>query len=111
MKKLLTFLAIAAGTGPGVRPAAVEIRTFQFHDARLDVPVGTTVTWANRDAIAHTITSGAPDSADGAFDGTLADSGATFSHTFDRPGSYPYFCERHHFMRGEIRVLPSTGES
>ena len=101
--------AVWEGAGP---PATVEIHTFQFSQSSLEVPVGTEVTWSERDAVEHTITSGAPDSADGAFAGDLADSGAVFHHRFDRPGTYRYFCERHHFMRGEIRVVSHPrGES
>lgn len=108
------WLALAVWAGwEGANPSApVEIRTFQFRQASLEVPVGTEVVWSNRDAVEHTVTSGAPDSADGAFAGELADSGAAFRHRFDRTGTYRYFCQRHHFMRGEIRVVPHThGES
>lgn len=97
------------GAGPST---AVEIRTFQFSRTSLDVPLGTEVIWSNHDAVEHTVTSGVPDSADGAFAGRLTDSGVVFRYRFDRPGTYRYFCERHHFMRGEIRVLSHThGES
>jgi plastocyanin len=112
MRQAVLALALWAGAEAGVRPAAVEVRTFQFQKAILEVPAGTEVVWSNRDAIEHTITSGAPDSADGVFAGRLADSGATFRHMFGRAGTFRYFCERHHFMRGEIRVVPlSHGES
>ncbi len=108
MRKVLLALALGIGANTEVPPAAVEVRTFQYREPAIEVPVGTTVVWSNRDAIEHTVTSGAPDSTDGGFAGRLADSGATFSHTFDRAGTYRYFCDRHHFMRGEIRVVPLT---
>ena len=109
MRAILAALAVALTTA---EPATVEIRTFQFTSAVLEVPVGTEVVWVNRDAIEHTVTSGVPDSADGGFAGLLPASGATFSHTFDRPGTYRYFCSRHRSMRGEIRVAaPLHGES
>ena len=31
----------------------------------------------------------------------------TFSFTFEEVGSYPYYCKRHDFMRGEIKVVPA----
>lgn len=106
------ILAVVAWALTTAEPATVEIRTFQFTRAVLEVPVGTQVVWVNRDAIEHTITSGVPDSADGGFAGRLSASGATFSHTFDRAGTYRYFCSRHRSMRGEIRVAPPLhGES
>ena len=105
-------LALCAGGEAASPPARVQVHTFQFSQPILEVPAGTEVVWSNGDAIEHTVTSGVPDSTDGAFAGRLADSGAVFRHTFDRPGSYRYFCERHHFMRGEIRVVSHThGES
>ena len=33
--------------------------------------------------------------------------GTTTTVKFDEPGVYPYFCDRHPSMRGEIRVRPS----
>lgn len=112
MRALLVVLAVAAGALTTAGPATVEIRTFQYTSAVLEVPVGTEVVWVNRDAIEHTVTSGVPDSADGGFAGRLPASGATFSHTFDRAGTYRYFCSRHPSMRGEIRIAPSIhGES
>ena len=93
-----------------VRDTGVTIRTFQFRPTSLSIPVGTRVVWSNGDEIEHTITAGLPDSATGAFTGTVKSQGATFAHTFTRTGRFPYFCDRHHFMRGEIRVT-STGEN
>ncbi|MFL5493760.1 MAG: plastocyanin/azurin family copper-binding protein [Gemmatimonadales bacterium] len=34
--------------------------------------------------------------------------GSSFGHRFDRAGTYRYYCDRHHFMRGEIRVVPDA---
>jgi plastocyanin len=62
--------------------------------------------WTNADDITHTVTSGAPDSLDHRFDGALEQSGAAWSYTFASPGTYPYHCARHPFMRGVVRVLP-----
>ena len=112
MRQAWLALALWAGSEAAGPPVAVEVHTFQFTQPSLEIPAGTEVVWSNRDAIEHTVTSGAPDSADGGFAGRLADSGAVFRHRFDRPGTYRYFCERHHFMRGKIRVVPHPhGES
>jgi plastocyanin len=103
-----TWLALAALVGVIESPgdAAVEVRTFQFRDKAIEIPVGTRVVWTNQDQIEHTVTSGAPDSTNGVFNAKLAGPGATFSFTFTKAGTYRYFCDRHHFMRGEIRVTP-----
>jgi plastocyanin len=108
MRQAWLVLALGVGAGADTRPAAVEVRTFQFRDPAIEVPIGTEVVWSNRDAIEHTVTSGTPDSANGVFVVRMADSGATFSHVFDRLGTFGYFCDRHHFMRGQVRVVPLT---
>jgi plastocyanin len=98
---------LAAGTGTTAEaPSRVSIRLFQFRPASVQVPAGTRVTWTNQDDITHTITSGTPDQRDGRFSLPLADQGATATIDFTQPGVYPYFCDRHQSMRGEIRVNP-----
>jgi len=109
MKGMWLALGALAGVTGSPSDAAVEVRTFQYREKAIEVPLGTRVVWTNRDQIEHTITSGAPDSTDGVFDAKLAGPGATFSYTFTKAGTYRYFCDRHHFMRGEIRVT-TTGE-
>jgi plastocyanin len=104
----LIALAAVAGLGGVVRDAAVQVRTFQFREPRLEIPVGAEVVWSDQDDIEHTVTSGVPDSADGEFAGRLSGKGSAFGHRFDRAGTYRYYCDRHHFMRGEIRVVPDT---
>jgi len=103
---LSTWLVVA----PRVRPAAaqaVSIHLFQFEPKAIEVPVGTLVVWDNGDDIEHTVTSGNNEQTDCRFGGTLAGKGTRFTMPFEEPGDYSYFCDRHHFMRGEIRVTPS----
>lgn len=102
-------LLLVAWAGPSPEPT-VAIRVFQFEPRTLEVPVGTRVRWINGDDIEHTVTSGDGEKADGRFGGVLAGKGTTFSTTFDQPGVYTYYCDRHHFMRGEVRVTP-TGKA
>ena len=84
----------------------VEVRTFRFREAVLEVAAGDVVHWTNRDRISHTVTGGTPERPDSSFDGRLQGAGSEFVHRFDIPGTYTYFCARHRFMRGEIRVVP-----
>jgi len=86
--------------------AAVSIRTFQFAPDTLHVKTGTTVVWTNADEIEHTITSGTPDTRDGAFSGVVAKRGATYAAVLSKPGTYRYFCDRHRFMNGTVIVNP-----
>ena len=90
--------------GTGGKGAAVTIQTFQFQPVPLAVKAGTRVTWTNNDDIEHTVTSGTPESRNGRFNSPLEGKGATFSFTFTEAGTYPYFCDRHNHMRGEIHV-------
>ena len=61
---------------------------------------GTTVTWVNEDEIYHTVTARQETVLRRPLDGK----GKSFSFTFDQPGLYSYFCDRHEHMRGEIEV-------
>ena len=65
---------------------------------------GSKVTFTNQDDITHTVTSGTPESRDGKFSHQLTGKGATATVELTLPGVYPYFCERHRSMRGEIHV-------
>jgi plastocyanin len=72
----------------------INIQTFQFKPAKLEVKAATQVIWINEDDIRHTVTSGAPEKKDGRFDAPLAGKGKSFSFTFSqRPGTYLYFWE------------------
>ena len=96
---ILAGLSLAATTEP-----QVGVRVFQFRPGQLEVKAGTRVTWTNQDDITHTVTSGTPEQRDGRFDQRLAGKGVATTVEFKDPGVYPYFCDRHPSMRGEIRV-------
>lgn len=67
----------------------------------LMIPVGTTVTWTNDDpGVMHTVTA-----ADGSFDSGMLQAGATWSHTFDTPGTFDYFCTPHPWMKARVTVV------
>lgn len=105
----LTLGALAAGSalllssgGPPTQAATaqVSIVDFAFSPASATARVGDTVTWTNTGAAPHTTTS--DDAVWGSL--TLA-SGESFSHTFDTPGTYGYFCAIHDGMRATVTVL------
>jgi len=70
----------------------------------LEIKAGTTVTWVNQDDIQHTVTLGTPENRNGGVILNLSGKSATASFTFDHPGDYQYFCDRHQSMRGRILV-------
>ena len=65
----------------------------------MTVAVGTTVTWTNHDDVPHTATA-----SDKSFDSKSLDPDASFSYTFDKPGTYSYFCAVHPFMTARVVV-------
>ena len=87
-----------------IPPSPVDIRVFRFTPGQLEVNAGATVAWTNHDDITHTVTSGMPDTRDGHFRQRLEGKGSATTVVFKERGVFPYFCERHPSMRGEIRV-------
>jgi len=79
----------------------VKIDNFTFGPAALTVPVGTTVTWINKDDIPHTVVSTDDPKA---FKSKVLDTDEKFSFTFSKPGTFPYFCSIHPKMTGKVIV-------
>ena len=82
-------------------PSGVTIANFAFAPTPLTVAAGTKVTWTNTDDEPHTVMS-----ADGGatFKSPALDTDDKFSFTFDKPGTYKYFCSIHPHMVGTIVV-------
>lgn len=102
-----------AASDEATTAATVVIDLVAYSPEELDVSAGTTVTWRQQDAGAHTVTSGTVEQGaasvtkvpDGQFDSGDLANGDSFEFTFSEPGTYPYFCSLHPAtMRGEIRV-------
>jgi|SRR5215472_14193179 len=85
------------------KPSTMEVKidNFSFGPAALTVPVGTTVTWTNRDDIPHTVVSTDDPKA---FKSKVLDTDEKFSFTFSKAGTYPYFCSIHPKMTGKVVV-------
>ena len=80
-------------TGPA-NEVEVTIVDDRFDANNLTVPVGTTVRFVNRGANWHSVAA-----FDGSFESGRIEPGASFTVTFDTPGSYQYICQ-HHALRG-----------
>ncbi|HEU5260529.1 MAG TPA: cupredoxin family copper-binding protein [Gemmatimonadales bacterium] len=87
--------------GPAGAAGAAEIRmaAFKFQTDSVVIGAGQTVRWVNDDPVEHTIT----------FDGTEPGSPpipqhGSFSHRFDKPGTYTYHCTPHPYMKGVVVV-------
>ena len=98
---LLLPAASPGSSAKAPQPASAEVKVdnFSFGPATLTVAVGTTVTWTNRDDIPHTVVS-----TDKVFKSKVLDTDEKFSFTFDKAGTYPYFCSIHPKMTGSVVV-------
>lgn len=99
----------AAGATPVnftlTKPAAAEggkvtISGFAFSPTPLTIAAGSTVSWTNKDAVAHTATAD-----DGSFDtGDIITNGSSASVSFNKAGTYTYHCAIHPTMKATIIV-------
>ena len=90
---------VLAGGQQKAETTEVTIDNFSFGPGTLTVPVGTTVTWTNRDDIPHTVVS-----TEGVFKSKVLDTDEKFSFTFSKAGTYSYFCSIHPKMTGKVIV-------
>ncbi len=83
------------------KPGANEIfiDNFSFSPASITVPVGTKLTWTNKDDVPHNVVSN-----DGSFSSKALDTDDKFSFTFDKAGSYDYYCSIHPRMTAKVIV-------
>jgi len=95
------FVVVTADA-PGPTPMAMiegnrsDINSWGFGPS---IAAGTSVTWTNLGAQAHTVT--APD---GSFDTGLVAPGSTGQVEFDTPGIFSYACTPHPWMKGSVTV-------
>jgi plastocyanin len=103
---------VAVFSGACSSSGGVDMRGHEFAPETITVRAGETVTWSNSTDEVHTVTAfddgvpegaeyfasgGAPneDAARDALSAGLMESGDEFSHTFEQPGTYEYFCIPH----------------
>jgi plastocyanin len=89
----------AACARPVPRSHTVEIRGFAYLPATLEVAVGDTVVWVNRDVVPHTATG-----AEGGWDSGDLAAGQSWRLVAGQQGSQPYYCALHPIMRGMLVV-------
>jgi plastocyanin len=94
------------GGGGAEAPAAqsggtqVSMKDIKFNPSKVNVKVGDTVTWTNDDSVGHDVTS---DTFKSGSAGGIG-GGQTFSHKFDKAGTFKYKCTVHPGMTGEVDV-------
>jgi plastocyanin len=77
----------------------VVIKDFAYSPGNLQVPVGAKVTWTNRDSAPHSATA-----KDGSWDTGVLREGQSATLTFDRAGTYDYYCSIHPTMKAKLVV-------
>jgi len=92
---------VALGGAAGATIAAeVRMSSVKFIGDTVTVAAGQAVRWTNADPVEHTVT----------FDGAIEAGSpvippnASYVHRFDKPGTYPYHCTPHPFMKGVVVV-------
>jgi plastocyanin len=76
------------------------MENFAFQPVNVQVKVGATITWTNKDTAPHTVTFR---------DSSLTSSGIlrqgdTYSYTFTRVGTFTYYCDLHRYMTAQVTV-------
>lgn len=111
------LLAVAGAAAPALaKGEGVNIVDKTFEPATIQVAVGDTVTWTVTKSIGepHSVTQGkSGETGTPLFDSgleTLKDDGSTFQWTFDKDGTFDYFCSVHPGMVGQVVVLAAGGE-
>lgn len=91
----------AKDAAPG---AAVSILEGSYAPARLIVAPGTTVEWTNTSVVPHQVVWSGVEHDDSA----IVSPDDTFRLTFDKEGTFTYYCGPHPWMIGEIVVAEDT---
>ena len=93
-----------------VKPHTVTIQNSSFNPSTLNVQVGTTVTWINKDTTTHDVVSDT-----GLFNSGNLTNGMSYNYTFNQTGSFAYHSAIQPSMTGTIVVSTnapsSTGSS
>ena len=101
------LLALSALLGAFLVPPAhadaathtVTIEGMRFSPDTLEVRVGDTVRWVNKDIVPHNATA-----TDRGFESAELASGASWQLKVERKGSFPYFCTLHPPMKATLVV-------
>lgn len=82
----------AAGAGG----ATVTLKSLKFNPDKVSIKAGETVTWEWKENVLHNVNGEGFESAN--------KSDGTFTHTFEKAGSFEYECTLHSGMTGTVEV-------
>ena len=89
-----------AGNSGRTSEMNIGIDNFTFNPATVNIAVGQSIKWTNRDDIPHTVVEN-----NKLFKSAVLDTNDTFTHTFDKPGTVDYYCSIHPHMTGKVVVV------
>jgi plastocyanin len=92
--------AVQPGSSVAAATATVAIRLLKFSPDTIQITTGQTVEWMNNELTPHTVSS----DSGGELNSGSIDVGATWRHTFTKPGAFLYFCTFHKEMKGTVVV-------
>lgn len=84
----------------GAQTYNIEIKKFAFSPSEITIKVGDTVIWTNYDFIPHTVTSDFGEELNSDTFGKEE----TYSHTFNKAGTFNYYCAVHPSMKAKVIV-------
>ena len=100
----IVVVRATAGADDAKKPAAtVNMKGSQYGPREVTVHPGDTVLFNNDDSMSHTVTA-----ADKSFDSGDIAAGSSWSHTFDKAGTYAYICTYHSWMHGTVKVVEAS---
>ena len=122
VRSLFVFLIAAVFLAPKTRAEDANVfvgpaGTMQFSPSSVEINVGDKVNWIWNGPTGfpyqyHTVTSGTPTQPNSLFNSGQLRPPATYSHTFNTAGTFPYYCQVHGaMMTGSVVVLGGSTPS
>ncbi len=98
---LISLLSISGSCSKSNSPTPgadeVFIQGMAFVPSTITITVNTTITWTNKDAVTHTVTSD-----NGLFDSGSINPNGTYSRQFTSAGTFNYHCTIHPNMLAKV---------
>ncbi|MBZ2164459.1 cupredoxin domain-containing protein [Methanobacterium spitsbergense] len=102
----LIFGIVAVSGCTSSQTSIVTIQNSSFNPSTLNVQVGTTVTWINKDTTTHDVVSDT-----GLFNSGNLTNGMSYNYTFNQTGSFAYHSAIQPSMTGTIVVSTNSPSS
>ena len=81
---------------------SITIADFKFSPSKIQVKKGTKIIWTNKDKAPHTVTA---DNVNIGPNSNILNQNDVYSYTFDKTGTFTYYCKIHPSMRASVEVI------